>query len=169
MAVERALCPALVGRENELTILEDALLDAHRGEGQVVILAGRCRDADVIAALQAGAAAYLLEEVDAGAVGHAIRAVRGGGRVLSSAVGDRVLALATGERPLPERYDGLTPRELEVLRLVAVGIAYKQVARRLSITDKTVRTHVCHIYEKLAITDRAQVVRYALRNGLVEL
>jgi DNA-binding NarL/FixJ family response regulator len=135
----------------------------------VLILSGRCRDADMVAALRAGAAGYLLKDSGAHSVGHAIRAVRGGGRVLSSLVGERVLQLATGEPSALGQYDGLTRREVEVLRMVAIGVAYKQVARALRISPKTVRTHVSHIYDKLAIGDRAQVVRYALRKGLVEL
>jgi DNA-binding NarL/FixJ family response regulator len=66
-------------------------------------------------------------------------------------------------------HDGLTARELEVLKLVAAGTAYKQVGRLLQISHKTVWKHICHIYDKLAVYDRAEVVRYALRKGLVDL
>ncbi len=67
-----------------------------------------------------------------------------------------------------EFYDGLTARELEILKLLATGIANKQIAFRLKISEKTVRNHVSNMYEKLNIADRAQAALYAVRKGLVE-
>jgi DNA-binding NarL/FixJ family response regulator len=136
---------------------------------EVLILTGVASDDHVIASLRAGAAGYLLKDSDAGAVTYGIRAVMAGERVLSPRVADRVLQLLTGQPAGGDDHDGLTARELEVLKLVAAGTAYKQVGRLLHISHKTVRTHICHIYDKLAIYDRAEVVRYALRKGLVEL
>ena len=75
----------------------------------------------------------------------------------------------SGSTTSKEFYDGLTERELEILKLMATGQANKQIARRLAISEKTVRNHVSHMYEKLQIYDRSQAVLYAVRKGLVEL
>jgi DNA-binding NarL/FixJ family response regulator len=68
-----------------------------------------------------------------------------------------------------EFYDGLTNREIEILKLIATGRANKQIAYRLAISEKTVRNHVSNMYEKLKICDRTQAVLYAIRKGLVEI
>jgi DNA-binding NarL/FixJ family response regulator len=136
---------------------------------RVLILSSREGAGHVVDALRAGASGYLLKDSSAEALACAVRAVREGGMVMSGQAADGVLRLLNGQPVRTEHYDGLTERELEVLTLVAAGTAYKQVARQLRISHKTVRTHVCHIYGKLEMYDRSQVVRYALRKGLVEL
>jgi two-component system NarL family response regulator len=88
---------------------------------------------------------------------------------MTSTVANRVLDMLTGSTTSKEFYDGLTERELEILKLMATGQANKQIARRLAISEKTVRNHVSHMYEKLQIYDRSQAVLYAVRKGLVEL
>jgi DNA-binding NarL/FixJ family response regulator len=65
-------------------------------------------------------------------------------------------------------YDGLTEREIEVLRLLARGLANKQIAYRLRVSEKTVRNHISNMYRKLGISDRTQAVLYAVRTGLIE-
>jgi two-component system NarL family response regulator len=92
-----------------------------------------------------------------------------GERVMASAVANRVVEMLSGSSTPKEFYDGLTAREVEILKLIAVGQANKQIARRLDISEKTVRNHVSNMYEKLHIYDRAQAVLYAVRKGLVEL
>jgi DNA-binding NarL/FixJ family response regulator len=77
--------------------------------------------------------------------------------------------MLTGASTGKEFYDGLTTRELEILRLIATGMANKQIAYRLKISEKTVRNHVSNMYEKLQIFDRAQAALYAVRKGLVDL
>ena len=77
--------------------------------------------------------------------------------------------MISGGPPTKAMYDGLTQREVEILRLLATGVANKQVAFRLKISDKTVRNHISHIYEKLNIFDRSQAVLYAVRKGIVEV
>ena len=88
---------------------------------------------------------------------------------MASAVANRVVEMLSGTSTPKEFYDGLTAREVEILKLIAVGQANKQIARRLDISEKTVRNHVSNMYEKLHIYDRAQAVLYAVRKGLVEL
>ena len=96
-------------------------------------------------------------------------AVMAGEQVMASAVATRVLELITGKSTPKEFYDGLTGREVEILKLLASGMANKQIAYHLKISEKTVRNHVSNIYEKLGIFDRAQAVLYAVRKGLIEV
>jgi DNA-binding NarL/FixJ family response regulator len=76
--------------------------------------------------------------------------------------------MITGTATPKEYYDGLTTREVEVLKCLATGKPNKQIARQLQISEKTVRNHVSHMYEKLGIYDRSQAVLYAVRKGLIE-
>jgi len=103
------------------------------------------------------------------AIVSSILAVMSGERVMASAVANRVLNMLTGTTTPKEFYDGLTAREIEILKLLAIGQANKQVARRLQISEKTVRNHVSNMYAKLQIYDRSQAVLYAVRKGLIEL
>src|SRR5260370_7841281 len=95
--------------------------------------------------------------------------VMSGERVMAGAVANRVLDMLTGSSTPKEFYDGLTAREVEILKLMAKGQANKQIAFGLKISEKTVRNHISHIYEKLQIYDRAQAVLYAVRKPLVQL
>jgi DNA-binding NarL/FixJ family response regulator len=136
---------------------------------KVLILTNGHTDSSVIAALRAGASGYMLKSSSAHAVASGIRAVIAGEQVMSGAVADRLTMLLTGNRAFKELYDGLTPRELEVLTMIAGGTAYVQIAGRMKIGHKTVRNYVSHIYEKLALYSRAQITMYAVRKGLVEV
>lgn len=126
-------------------------------------------DSQVIQALKAGASGYVLKDSSAAAIVSSIAAVLSGERVMASAVANRVLEMLTGTATPKEFYDGLTNREIEILKLVASGMANKQIAYRLKISEKTVRNHVSNMYEKLGIYDRSQAVLYAVKKGLVEL
>jgi DNA-binding NarL/FixJ family response regulator len=158
----------------ELRMDEEAGLRALRGvlerhpEVKVLVLSRLDGMAYVVGAMRAGASGYLLKSSDPEQVAAGIRAAVAGLPILPSSLADRVLRLLTGDVRQRDDCDGLTDRELEVLRLVAAGTAYEQIAHMLRISQKTVRAHVCHIYDKLAIRERTQVVRYALRKGLVE-
>ena len=112
---------------------------------------------------------YVVKDSPLEAIVTSILAVVAGARVLSEAIADRVLSMISGGPPTKAMYDGLTQREVEILRLLATGVANKQVAFRLKISDKTVRNHISHIYEKLNIFDRSQAVLYAVRKGIVEV
>ena len=126
-------------------------------------------DNHVIQALKAGASGYVLKDSQPGAIVSSILAVVAGERVMASAVANRVLEMLTGASTPKEFYDGLTAREVEILKMLATGMANKQIAFKLRISEKTVRNHVSNMYEKLDIYDRAQAVLYAVRKGLVEI
>ena len=126
-------------------------------------------DSQVIQALKAGASGYVLKDSTAAAIVSSIVAVMSGERVMASAVANRVLEMLTGTATPKEFYDGLTNREIEILKLLATGMANKQIAYRLKISEKTVRNHVSNMYEKLGIYDRSQAVLYAVKKGLVDL
>jgi DNA-binding NarL/FixJ family response regulator len=136
---------------------------------KVLVLTTFDADSHVVQALRAGASGYLLKDSQPTAVVSSILAVMADERVLASAVVKRVLDMLTGAATPKEYYDGLTAREVEILKLLATGQSNKQVARRLEISEKTVRNHVSHMYEKLHIYDRSQAVLYAVRKGLIEL
>jgi DNA-binding NarL/FixJ family response regulator len=126
-------------------------------------------DNHVIQALKAGASGYVLKDSQASAIVSSVLAVVAGERVMASAVANRVLEMLTGATTPKEFYDGLTAREVEILKMLATGMANKQIAFKLKISDKTVRNHVSNMYEKLNIFDRSQAVLYAVRKGLVEV
>lgn len=136
---------------------------------KVLILTTFETDSQVIQALKAGASGYVLKDSSAAAIVSSIVAVMSGERVMASAVANRVLEMLTGTTTPKEFYDGLTNREIEILKLLASGMANKQIAYRLKISEKTVRNHVSNTYEKLGIYDRSQAVLYAVKKGLVEV
>ncbi len=136
---------------------------------KVLILSTFEADSYVLQALRAGASGYILKDAEPAAIASSIMAVLSGERVMAGPVANRVLDMLTGASTPKEFYDGLTAREVEILKLIAKGQANKLIAFNLKISEKTVRNHISHIYEKLQIYDRAQAVLYAVRKALVEL
>jgi len=120
----------------------------------------------LLPALQAGAAGYLLKNVQPSELHRAILAAHAGDALLDPTVAARLLeAIAQpAGAPAPER---LTPREREVLALLARGYSNKRIARELRVAEKTVKTHVGHVLAKLGVTDRTQAALLAVREGLV--
>jgi DNA-binding NarL/FixJ family response regulator len=155
--------PGIDGIEATRQIIEAA------ADTKVLILTTFETDSNVILALKAGASGYVLKDSTADAIVSSVVAVMSGERVMAGAVANRVLAMLTGATTPKEFYDGLTNREIEILKLLANGMANKQIAYRLKISEKTVRNHVSNTYEKLGIYDRSQAVLYAVRKGLVEV
>jgi len=141
---------------------------AENPAAKVLILTTFDTDSYVLQALKAGASGYVLKDSRVESIVSSIIAVVAGERVMSSSIANMVLDLLAGASNGKEFYDGLTARELEILKLLAAGIANKQIAFRLKISEKTVRNHVSNMYEKLNIADRAQAALYAVRKGLVE-
>jgi DNA-binding NarL/FixJ family response regulator len=125
-------------------------------------------DRYILQALRAGAKGYVLKDSDPDAIISSILTVHSGERVMAAGVAERVLSIITDGAPNADYYDGLTGREMEVLRLIAAGKPNKQIAFALKISEKTVRNHVSNMYEKLHIYDRSQAVLYAVRKGLIE-
>lgn len=136
---------------------------------KVLLLTTFDADNHVIQALKAGASGYILKDSRPDSIVSSLLAVMAGERVMASAVANRVLEMLTGTTTPKEFYDGLTGREIEILKLLAGGMANKQIAYKLKISEKTVRNHVSNMYEKLNIYDRSQAVLYAVRKGLVEI
>jgi DNA-binding NarL/FixJ family response regulator len=124
-------------------------------------------DSYVIQALKAGASGYILKDSQPAAIVAAMLSVLSGERVMTQSVADQFLNLMSGTSQ-KQRYDGLTRREVEILRLLGQGLTNKSIAFRLKISEKTVRNHISNFYSKLGIGDRSQAVLYAVRRGLVE-
>jgi NarL family two-component system response regulator LiaR len=132
---------------------------------EVIALTSVLEDSAVFDAMRAGATGYLLKDTDAEALCQAVKAAAAGQVQLSPRVAERLIR----EVPAPESPEKLTRRETEVLRLLARGRSNKEIAADLSITEKTVKTHVSHILGKLGVSSRTQAALYAIRIGLAPL
>jgi two-component system response regulator NreC len=136
-------------------------------ETKVLVLSMQDEPRYVAEAFEAGASGYVLKEAADAELVAAIREVAGGGRYVHPKLGARLVAAATEERKRAEE-DPLSDREREVLRLLALGHTNQEIARRLYISVRTAETHRAHIMQKLRLTSRAELVRYALDQGLLE-
>jgi two-component system response regulator NreC len=119
------------------------------------------------AALRAGAAGYVLKDAADSELLHAVRMAATGEPYLSPRVGARLAA----EPPpsVPQRPDGLSTRELEVLRLIALGHTNVEIAAQLCLSERTIESHRAHIHRKIGRTSRAELVHYAREHGLLEV
>jgi DNA-binding NarL/FixJ family response regulator len=138
---------------------------------KVVVLTTYADDRSVLDALRAGALGYLTKDAGAAEIQQALHRVAGGQAALDPAVQLHLVeAIADGvpsgpaTAPLP---DGLTPREAEVLTLIAAGLSNAEIAERLVVSEATVKSHVNHMLAKIGARDRAQAVGYAYRHGLL--
>jgi DNA-binding NarL/FixJ family response regulator len=118
-------------------------------------------------AFEAGASGYVLKEAADTEVVDAVRAVAGGERYVHPALGARLIAAESEERKRAAS-DPLSEREREVLRLLALGHTNQEIAAQLYISVRTAETHRAHIMRKLGLASRAELVRYALDNGMIE-
>ena len=118
-------------------------------------------------AFDAGASGYVLKEAADSEVVAAVREVAGGGRYVDPELGARLVAADSAERKRAEE-DPLSEREGEVLRLLALGHTNQEIAKQLYISVRTAETHRAHIMQKLRLSSRAELVRYALDRGLLE-
>ena len=141
-------------------------LHAARPEVPVLVLTVHGDDAHVFDALCAGACGYLLKDASPARLVDAVREVAAGGAPMAPDVARRVLAAFRRVAPRAEPHR-LSPRELEVLELLAEGHSYKTAAAELGLGIDTVRFHVRHIYEKLHVHSKSEAVREALRRGIV--
>jgi DNA-binding NarL/FixJ family response regulator len=139
-----------------------ATLRAMRERGlpaRVLVVTSFTEPSAVVPAMRAGAAGYVYKDVDPAALAAAIRAVHAGHVLMHP---DVAVVLASGGAP-----DRLTPRERQVLAQVAAGRSNREIARALSLSEKTVKTHVSAIFGKLGVADRTQAALHAVRAGLV--
>ena len=132
---------------------------------RVIVLTSFLDDERLLPAVRAGAAGYLLKNVQPQELARAIRTAAAGGALLDPAVAARLVE-ALEEDGRDKRADQLTPREREVLVLIGRGYANKRIALELGIAEKTVKTHVGNVLSKLGVSDRTQAALYAARLGL---
>ncbi len=128
---------------------------------RVIILTTYDTDEEISRALKAGAKAYVLKDISADALIACIRDVLAGKTYLAPAAAAKLAEDVTRVQ--------LTPRELSTLRLLADGKANKEIATGLGISERTVKTHLGHLFEKLGVTSRTEAVKVATRRGLVRL
>jgi len=122
----------------------------------------------VLGAIRAGASGYLLKGMEAGRIVDAILEVHRGGSVVQPQLARRLLRHFQRQIS-PESYPALSPREGEILRLIAKGLSNPQVATALGVSRATVRTHLEHIYAKLDVSNRTEAVTEGIKKGLIDL
>jgi DNA-binding NarL/FixJ family response regulator len=145
---------------------------------RVVVLTTYADDESIIGALQAGALGYLTKDATRAEIGRAVLAAAAGQAVLDPGVQQRLASAAARAPEAPPGPAGavagpagdsdLTPREAEVLRLIAAGQSNREIARSLFVSEATVKTHVNRIFAKTGSRDRAQAMRYAYTHGYAE-
>jgi len=140
-----------------------------RPGARILVLTSFAADDKVFPAIKAGALGYLLKDSTPGELEQAIRDVHRGMSSLHPTVARKVLQELTRPATRPETGEALTQRELEVLRLVALGRNNRAIGEELVISEATVRTHVSNILAKLHLASRTQAALYALREGLAPL
>ncbi len=144
----------------------------HVPHAKVVMLTVSEADEDLFGAIEAEASGYLLKEIEPEALIEAVRQVHAGQAILSPAVAVKVLQRMRQEpeqRPAPPEPPALTPREEEVIRLLAQGLTNQEIARRLVVAESTVKTHIRNILQKTGTRNRAEIVAWAVRAGLLHL
>lgn len=138
---------------------------------KVLVLTTFADDASLFPALRAGARGYLTKDASAEEIEQAIRSVAAGLTHLDPAIQERLIAAAldSGRGSAPSTgadAAGLTPREVDVLKLIAAGLSNAEIAAALVVSDATVKTHINRVFAKTGARDRAQAVRYAFEHGL---
>ena len=152
----------------------EPMYDFHPAEGRfitqedlarnskVVVLTSFGEESRILDALNAGAVGYLLKHTDPDSLIDAVRSAQAGDAPLDPRAGRVLLDQRRREPTAPD----LMPRELEVLQLVGDGLANKQIARRLGITERTVKAHLTSVFQRIGVSDRTQAALWAKRNGL---
>ena len=150
-----------------------AQIKARRPATEILIFTVFDDEDKVLDAIRAGASGYLLKGTPADRIVEAIREVRAGGSVIQPQLARRLLRRfqpppAEGPPPDPSQRT-LSPREHEILNLIARGLSNADVARALSLSRATVRTHLEHIYEKLEVSNRTEAVTEGIRQGIIDV
>jgi DNA-binding NarL/FixJ family response regulator len=177
VARARALDPDVVLMDVRMPVLDGLeatrklLGDRQRDRPKVLILTTFDLDDYVYEALRAGASGFLLKDAPAADLVHAVRVVASGEALLAPSVTRRLIAEFAArphaDRPRPTALNALTPREIDVLRLIARGRSNQEIAADLVVAEQTVKTHIGRILAKLNLRDRAQAVVFAYETGLV--
>lgn len=138
-------------------------------ETEIVVLTTHADEESILDALRAGARGYLTKDAGIAEISRAVQAAADHQALLDPVVHSRLIQAASGaSRPVPpaEPPDDLTPREAEVLTLIARGLSNGEIAAELVVTEATVKTHINHVFAKIGARDRAQAVHYAYTHGL---
>jgi DNA-binding NarL/FixJ family response regulator len=145
------------------------MVRAQHPETEVVVLTTYADDDSLLAALKAGARGFLTKDADAEAIARALHSAAAGQSTVDGALQQRLVTAAASRAPVrTKELEGLTAREVEVLRLIAAGLSNTEIARTLVVTEATVKTHVNHLLSKAGLRDRAQAVAFAYRAGIAE-
>ncbi|THV26816.1 response regulator [Glycomyces paridis] len=165
VAMAKALRPDVVLMDLRMPVMGgvEAIGELARAgsPARVLVLTTFDTDQDVRPAIEAGATGYLLKDTGREDLVKAVRAAARGEAVLSPAVAARLMSQVRAPR------EALSEREVEVLRLIADGASNREAARRLFISEATVKTHLLHLYAKLGVNDRAAAVAAGFRKGLL--
>ncbi len=145
---------------------------ASQPDTEIVVLTTHADEASILDALQAGARGYLTKDAGIAEIARAVHAAADHQALLDPVVHSRLIAAASAAvRPAPPPAslpDELTPREAEVLSLIARGLSNREIASALVVSEATVKTHVNHVFAKIGARDRAQAVHYAYTHGLAD-
>ncbi len=134
---------------------------------RVLVFTAFDTDERILGAVQAGAQGYLLKGVSRDELFQAVRVIHSGGSLLQPIVASKLMRQVSQDDPTPELPEKLTPRELEVLELLAKGLQNKEIAADLIISERTVKFHVSSILQKLNAKNRTEAVTIAIQHGLV--
>lgn len=167
----QALNPTIILTDLEMPIIDgvEAIKRLHDTlpAVRIIVLTAFNTDDKIVSSIRAGAQGYLLKGAPRAEIFNAIRTVAAGGSLLSPVVVSTLLEHVRD--PQADAPDTLTEREMEVLRLIAQGLANKEIAAQLNVTERTVKAHASAIMGKLGAGNRTEAVRMAVQRGLIEL
>jgi NarL family two-component system response regulator LiaR len=161
------LLDMMMPRKDGLAAITDII--GENPSARILVLTSFAEDEKVFPAIKAGALGYLLKDASPQELLHAIQNVYRGEASLHPTIARKLMRELKQPPSLPPTTDPLTEREVEVLRLVAQGLSNDDIAERLVVSERTVRTHVSHILDKLHLANRTQMALYAVREGIAKL
>ena len=161
------LLDMMMPRKDGLEAINDIMKEDPKA--RILVLTSFAEDEKVFPAIKAGALGYLLKDSSPQELLIAIRNVYAGEASLHPTIARKLMRELSQPPSLPPTTDPLTEREVEVLRLVAQGLSNDDIAEKLVVSERTVRTHVSHILDKLHLANRTQMALYAVREGIAKL
>src|SRR5512141_830359 len=161
------LLDMMMPRKDGLGAIQDIIQEDPNA--RILVLTSFAEDEKVFPAIKAGALGYLLKDSSPQELVTAIRNVYQGEASLHPTIARKLMRELNQPASLPLTTDPLTEREVEVLRLVAQGLSNDDIAEKLVVSERTVRTHVSHILDKLHLANRTQMALYAVREGIAKL
>ena len=161
------LLDMMMPRKDGLGAIEEIMKD--QPNARILVLTSFAEDDKVFPAIKAGALGYLLKDSSPQELLQAIRNVHQGEASLHPTIARKLMRELNQPPSLPPTTDPLTEREVDVLRLVAQGLSNDDIAEKLVVSERTVRTHVSHILDKLHLANRTQMALYAVREGIAKL